>query len=119
MKKNMFKLLVVGAFLAFSTTAFAAASQSSFGTVGITSDAGGGPDISVKLSPNVQYMYKGGGGGTQYVIVTQNTKGTFSYGASQDISGLKMASSLVASTAVPSCASATSWTSTTWRDLGK
>jgi len=114
MKKLIVSLTVL-AFVGISASAFAAATQSAFGTGDISGDAGGGPTITIKLSPNVEYIYKGGNNGNWYVIATQNTSGTKAYAASQDISGIVMNNSL--DPTIPAAASSQSWSG--WAAVGQ
>jgi len=86
------------------------------------SDAGGGGDTILTLSPNVLVYYKPDGAtGLQYAAASYNSKGTKEYGVASDYQGI-MQLDIGADQAgleAPSVASAGAFAGTGWAEVGK
>jgi hypothetical protein len=88
------------------------------------SDAGGGGDTILTLSPNVKVYYKPATGtaqGTQYAAASHNTKGTKEYGVASDYQGIMQLDigADLAELEDPSVASAGAFAGDGWAEVGK
>jgi hypothetical protein len=88
----------------------------------IITDAGGGGNVGLTLSPNVLVYYKADGStGLTYAAASYNSKGTKEYGVASDYQGI-MQRDIGADHANledPSVASAGAFASTDWAEVGK
>ncbi|BCR04665.1 hypothetical protein DESUT3_17340 [Desulfuromonas versatilis] len=122
MRKNLFALIMAGLLVgAFALPAMAAdcSVDGTFTSCDTIPDANGGAaDLTgLTFSPNVTFAYLSDG--NKYLMGTFNSKGTKTYGADSDYSGLYQTKDDVTSAeAIPTDQSA-AWDSDTWAQVAK